>query len=199
MGAFSSLKIDRFIEVDKLIRAKYQDNLEFMQWFKRYFELNVPMQYEYDPAERRKLAKGGKNAKSVLSSSGSSSARVASSTTKRSVVPERKSSSEVGASRKPIASRPKSSSTVDVELQKKFETLSTNHTQLQSFVEGLEKERDFYFSKLAQMEELLQKVKEEKKDSLTEETNGIVDNLFKIMYAESATTEESSAVASAAE
>merc|ERR1712227_514356 len=181
MGAFSSLKIDRFIEVDKLIRAKYQDNLEFMQWFKRYFELNVPMQYEYDPAERRKLAKGGKNAKSVLSSSGSSSARVASSTTKRSVVPERKSSSEVGASRKPIASRPKSSSTVDVELQKKFETLSTNHTQLQSVVEGLEKERDFYFSKLAQMEELLQKVKEEKKDSLTEETNGIVDNLFKII------------------
>lgn len=196
-SAFTSLKIDRYIEVDKLIKAKYQDNLEFMQWFKRYFELNVPMQYDYDPAERRKLAKGGKNAKSVLSSSGSSSARVASSTTKRSVVPERKSSSEVGASRKPIASRPKSSSTVDVELQKKFESLSTNHTQLQSVVEGLEKERDFYFSKLAQMEELLQKVKEEKKDSLTEETNGIVDNLFKIMYAESATTEETSAVASA--
>jgi hypothetical protein len=26
------------IDVPKLIRAKYQDNLEFLQWFKRYFE-----------------------------------------------------------------------------------------------------------------------------------------------------------------
>jgi len=193
-SAFTSLKIDRYIEVDKLIKAKYQDNLEFMQWFKRYFELNVPMQYDYDPSERRKLAKGGKNAKASLSST---STRVATTTTKQRVETTT-SASAMGASRKPLVNKTKSTnSPVDAELQRKFDALSTNHTQLQSVVEGLEKERDFYFSKLAQMEELLQKVKEEKKEGLGEETNGIVENLFKIMYAESSSTEETSASASA--
>jgi len=218
-SAFSSLKIDRFIEVDKLIRAKYQDNLEFMQWFKRYFELNVPMQYEYDPSERRRLAKGGKNAKTLLSSSGtkSTSAKRISTTsstsasTSTTATNNKTTTSLTGASRRPIASKSgmithnnkmnKNDVAVDVELTKKFEALSTNHTQLQSVVEGLEKERDFYFAKLAQMEEMLQKVKEEKKDSLGEETNGIVENLFKIMYAESetTTTEGSSSVEVSAE
>lgn len=190
-SAFTSLKIDRYIEVDKLIKAKYQDNLEFMQWFKRYFELNVPMQYDYDPSERRKSAKGGKNAKASLSST---STKVAKTTT----TTKQRIETTMGASRKPLVNKTKSTnSPVDAELQKKFDALSTNHTQLQSVVEGLEKERDFYFSKLAQMEELLQKVKEEKKEGLGEETNGIVENLFKIMYAESSTTEEASATASA--
>ena len=206
-NAFNVLKIDRYIEVDKLIKAKYQDNLEFMQWFKRYFELNIPMSYEYDPAERRKVAKGGKsfnaNSTKVASSSNSNRTTSDNNTSKRA-----SGSMGASASRRAVVNSNRTSSKssnnsstvkVDEELQKKFESLSTNHSQLQSVVEGLEKERDFYFSKLAQMEELLQKVKEEKKDSLTEETNGIVENLFKIMYAESATTEESSSAVTSAE
>jgi len=37
--AFNNLGIDKHIEVDRLIRAKYQDNLEFLQWMKHYWEL----------------------------------------------------------------------------------------------------------------------------------------------------------------
>ncbi len=48
------------IEVEKLIRAKYQDNLEFMQWFKRYYELNRPAA-DYDPVAQRG-GKGGPGA-----------------------------------------------------------------------------------------------------------------------------------------
>jgi hypothetical protein len=33
--AFTKLKINRHIDVDRLIQGKYMDNLEFMQWFKR--------------------------------------------------------------------------------------------------------------------------------------------------------------------
>jgi hypothetical protein len=43
------------IPVDKIVRAKYQDNLEFMQWFKRYVETTGPTQ-GYDAAAAR--AKG---------------------------------------------------------------------------------------------------------------------------------------------
>jgi len=38
---FTKLLIDKFIDVDRLISGKYMDNLEFMQWFKRFFELTL--------------------------------------------------------------------------------------------------------------------------------------------------------------
>ena len=42
-----------FLQVDKLVKAKYQDNLEFCQWIKRYFDLNYSGQ-PYNATERRK-------------------------------------------------------------------------------------------------------------------------------------------------
>jgi hypothetical protein len=42
--------------VQKLIKAKYQDNLEFLQWIKRYYDLHYPGG-KYNAVERRKEAK----------------------------------------------------------------------------------------------------------------------------------------------
>ena len=39
--------IDKTIPVDKLIKAKFQDNFEFCQWFKTFFDVNYAGQ-EYD-------------------------------------------------------------------------------------------------------------------------------------------------------
>jgi RP/EB family microtubule-associated protein len=39
--------------VPKLIKGKYQDNLEFLQWMKRYYDLHNPG-VEYNAVERRK-------------------------------------------------------------------------------------------------------------------------------------------------
>jgi microtubule-associated protein, RP/EB family len=55
---FTTMKIDRHIEVDRLIRGKYQDNLEFMQWFKRFYELNASGA-PYDAIAIRERGKGG--------------------------------------------------------------------------------------------------------------------------------------------
>lgn len=55
---FTSLKLDKHIEVDRLIRGKYQDNLEFMQWFKKFYELNASGQ-PYDAIAQREKGKGG--------------------------------------------------------------------------------------------------------------------------------------------
>jgi microtubule-associated protein, RP/EB family len=41
------------LQVDKLVKAKYQDNLEFCQWIKRYFDLNYSGE-PYNAVERRK-------------------------------------------------------------------------------------------------------------------------------------------------
>lgn len=57
-NAFASLKIQKYIDVPKLVKCKYQDNLEFIQWFKRFFDLNCgDRANDYDALERRKQAK----------------------------------------------------------------------------------------------------------------------------------------------
>ena len=51
--SFAKNDIKRYIDVDKLIKAKYQDNLEFLQWMKRYYDINCNSE-PYDAIGRRK-------------------------------------------------------------------------------------------------------------------------------------------------
>lgn len=39
--AFDDCNISKHIEVDRLVRAKFQDNLEFLQWMKSFYESNT--------------------------------------------------------------------------------------------------------------------------------------------------------------
>ncbi|SBS83118.1 EB1 homolog, putative [Plasmodium ovale] len=58
-SVFNKLGIKKYMDVDKLIKGKYQDNLEFLQWFKAFFERIVDYNNEqiinYDAIERRKI------------------------------------------------------------------------------------------------------------------------------------------------
>jgi RP/EB family microtubule-associated protein len=64
-SAFNKNKIRKHVDVDKLIRGKYQDNLEFCQWLKAFFDQTSPMMSRgrdgYDPVAVRAKGKGGKN------------------------------------------------------------------------------------------------------------------------------------------
>jgi RP/EB family microtubule-associated protein len=71
--AFMQLKIDKHVEVDRLVRGKYQDNLEFMQWFKAFYERNASGQ-PYDPVAQREKGKGGAQFTSKFGGSGAASA-----------------------------------------------------------------------------------------------------------------------------
>ena len=53
--AFNKLNIEKKAEVEKLCRGKYQDNLEFMQWFKGFLDRHAVAE-GYDPVAAR--AKG---------------------------------------------------------------------------------------------------------------------------------------------
>uniref|UniRef100_A0A8C9GQ04 Uncharacterized protein n=1 Tax=Piliocolobus tephrosceles TaxID=591936 RepID=A0A8C9GQ04_9PRIM len=59
-STFNKLGVKKYMDVDKLIKGKYQDNLEFLQWFKGFFERVIDYNNEqvinYDPIERRKIA-----------------------------------------------------------------------------------------------------------------------------------------------
>lgn len=58
--AFTKHNIQRYVDVDKLIRAKYQDNLEFCQWLKAFYDQSGVFRDEYNPMEARERGKGGK-------------------------------------------------------------------------------------------------------------------------------------------
>jgi len=52
-NAFDKNGVKRHIDVPKLVKARYQDNLEFCQWLKSYFDKNYNGE-PYDAMARRK-------------------------------------------------------------------------------------------------------------------------------------------------
>lgn len=55
-AAFARAGIDKPVEVNKLVRAKYQDNLEFMQWFKALYDSRLPID-GYDAIRARSVCR----------------------------------------------------------------------------------------------------------------------------------------------
>lgn len=65
-AAFSKNRVQRHVDVTKLIRAKYQDNLEFCQWLKAFFDQAGVIRENYDPSAVRAKGKGGKKYNTFL-------------------------------------------------------------------------------------------------------------------------------------
>ncbi|CAI0399411.1 unnamed protein product [Linum tenue] len=141
---FNKLKIDKHIEVNKLVKARPLDNLEFLQWLKRYCDsVNGGIMNEnYNPIERR--CKGGKErVKGSIKASKSlqsNNTHHHSATVDSGPKPSRASTGSGGGNH----------SSVDIQ------ALSNEITDLKLSVDLLEKERDFYFAKLRDIEILCQ-------------------------------------------
>ncbi|XP_001360676.2 microtubule-associated protein RP/EB family member 2 isoform X1 [Drosophila pseudoobscura] len=41
-SAFTRLKLDKAVPIDRLIKGRFQDNFEFLQWFKKFFDSQAP-------------------------------------------------------------------------------------------------------------------------------------------------------------
>jgi hypothetical protein len=37
-NVFQKMEVTKHVDVEKLVKGKYQDNLEFLQWMKNFFE-----------------------------------------------------------------------------------------------------------------------------------------------------------------
>merc|ERR1719369_2510978 len=57
-AAFKRMTVDKIVPVDKLIKGRFQDNFEFLQWFKKFFDANYSGE-EYDPVAARGGAQMG--------------------------------------------------------------------------------------------------------------------------------------------
>ncbi|KWU46764.1 hypothetical protein RHOSPDRAFT_31582 [Rhodotorula sp. JG-1b] len=150
-NSFKVHGIDKPIPVDRLVRCKMQDNLEFLQWLKRYWDMNFPGG-EYDPIARR----GGAGARAPSAThSASGRAPVASTSGARRAPPA--SRPAAATARAPLgaggrASSARSSSAAGGVDPAALEALNAQMSEMKLSVEGLEKERDFYFNKLREIE-----------------------------------------------
>lgn len=140
-----------------------QDNLEFLQWSKRYWDQYFPG-LDYDPVARRKGA-------GTSLAAGPSAPRVGGSTGARR--PAANAPSSAGAR---LAPRTGSAAGGGGNA-----ALIAQNKELQESVAGLERERDFYFNKLREIEVLLQ-TEVEAKPELETEADGVVPKVQAILY-----------------
>ncbi|KAL0543097.1 hypothetical protein IC582_018184 [Cucumis melo] len=148
---FNKLKITKHIEVSKLVKGRPLDNLEFMQWMKRYCDsANGGVVQSYNALERREASKGGKDAskKSTTSHSSAKGSTGAASRAQVSQNARRNEASVNSGNQAANASKPSSNGGLTA--------YDEQITTLKLSIDSLEKERDFYFAKLRDIEILCQ-------------------------------------------
>lgn len=138
-----------------------QDNLEFLQWTKRFWDQYFPGG-DYDALSRRK----GSGAPASSASAG-----MRASTTKR---PAATTSTTRAARPAAAAGTGAASGTAVAKLQQENNALTET-------VAGLERERDFYFSKLRDIELLVQGAFEAEPE-LENEEGGLLKQIQNILY-----------------
>lgn len=177
--SWKTLGVDKIVPVEKLIKGKFQDNFEFLQWFKKFFDANFDG-HEYDPLE----ARGGEPLPSDIKTTSSttaskmpaarvapmkrspvrstSNASVNRSDVRRGPVP---SAVKAAASSRlqPVShqqSRQNAQQSVDHQavatLKRELDEAKEQLTDCDNVIASLEKERDFYFAKLRQIEVICQ-------------------------------------------
>jgi len=185
---FDKQQIDKFIDVAKLTKGKYQDNLEFLQWIKRYFDLNYSGG-EYNAVERRSIAAtkgtGGSSVPKKTVGAPVKKTPVSTEAPKKSVAIAPKPTTKTATSSTSSAPKPKPTSTPKTPStdsavdDSKITELNLTIAELRVTIDGLEKERDFYFSKLRDVEVMCQTATAEE----TPDYEELMKKIFKVLYA----------------
>jgi len=148
--AFQKQGIEKLIPVQRLVKGRFQDNLEFLQWFHQYFNSSYYGR-DYDPIEKRKRCKGVNQIKS----------RSAKSTKQR----KHSNLTNSPGGGKLIKSRSSGKSVAtasgNAKLKKDIEALTKDKAYLEEQLEristtakAIESERDFYFQVLLKVEKM---------------------------------------------
>ncbi|KNZ57276.1 RP/EB family microtubule-associated protein [Puccinia sorghi] len=147
-AAFKKHQIDKPVPVTALIKCKMQDNLEFMQWLKKYWDMHYPGGH-YDAVARRKGAPADPNP--LIASAPKTASNGAGRTAKAL-------GTSIGQGfllQLGMGARTTSRTGNSLGTQKEIENLTTQLEEFKLSMEGLEKERDFYFNKLRDIEILI--------------------------------------------
>jgi len=149
-NSFKKMNVDKIVPVEKLIRGRFQDNFEFLQWFKKFFDANFDGA-DYDALEARSGITLGKG-RGAHQDGGKRLERIPSQVSRNmaSRHPPLRQHVQSPTSRKVSGSGDSNSAQV--------EELSQQIMEMRLTIEGLEKERDFYFGKLRDIEIVVQEM-----------------------------------------
>lgn len=176
--AFSKVGIDRHVEVDKLVRGKYQDNLEMLQWIKTYFDRSFQGQ-DYNAASRRFTETPPEWARPGGAGAVQRKAPAPAKVGNGAVAPALLSRSRVAEG---FAGRGPAGPAANISLlQEEHDRMREEVVDLKITVDGLETERDFYFQKLRDIEIMCQAWEENPTVSMT--VNKFVEEIQNILYA----------------
>ncbi|CAF1526577.1 unnamed protein product [Rotaria sp. Silwood1] len=193
---FKALSVDKIVPVEKLVKGKFQDNFEFVQWFKKFFDANYTDPHDYDPVAARDGQPLGSGTKALGpgATSGSSGTRappavaarppptktvappIARPTTTTKPIQQQQPKISPAAHRAPappvqqppVANDHHQNTRVhqptagsdhhhqNARLQQEIDHLQDLIQQHASQIAGLEKERDFYYQKLRDVEMICQ-------------------------------------------
>ncbi|GAM39243.1 microtubule associated protein [Talaromyces pinophilus] len=159
-NTFKRHSIDRPVPVESLVKCRMQDNLEFLQWAKKFWDQHYPGG-DYDAVARRK-ASGGPAA----STAPITAARTSSAGARRGTTP-------TGAGVRPRVAGAGAGPGVAA--------LNQEIAAQKEAIAGLEKERDFYFAKLRDIELLLQTAVEADPE-LEKDEDSLVKHIQGILY-----------------
>ncbi|KAG0282896.1 hypothetical protein BGZ96_012728 [Linnemannia gamsii] len=148
---FTNRKIDKAVPTERLMKCKMQDNLEFLQWIKKFWERNFPGDH-YDAAARRGAANEPMAAANRSTSSPARRVRNNNGVANRSMS-GRGPNDHLSAAANRSLRGPSPDHSVILALQTELQEERTT-------VAALEKERDFYFGKLRDIEVLIQQESE---------------------------------------
>merc|ERR1711976_159050 len=146
-ASFKKMNVDKIVPVDRLIKGRFQDNLEFIQWFKKFFDANYGGQ-PYDALASRgnvEIGSGSTNGTSrgaPASRIGVGQSRIVKSSPANRVPPKPRPGAGTGG--------------MSANAAAQIEDLNAQLMETKLTIEGLEKERDFYFGKLRDIEVLAQ-------------------------------------------
>ncbi|KAL4451759.1 hypothetical protein ABPG75_007421 [Micractinium tetrahymenae] len=173
--AFDSQGIDKVFLPEALSKGKMQDNNEFMQWFYGYWQqVTGGQEFDYDAIAVRQSCKTGDWKKfSLGESAGASGGRTGGTiaAVRRGPAPAAPRAAAAATAKVPLArgasiksgggsgpvSRTTSASLEQLEAaQQEAEALREQNTELKLKVDTAERERDFYFEKLRDIEILCQ-------------------------------------------
>ena len=160
IDAFARHNIDRLVPVEQLIKCRMQDNLEFLQWSKRHWDKYFPGD-EYDAHARRKESAANAPAPTPRTSSSAGARRPQAGAAPRAT-PRAAAAKSVGGGGASGA-------------------LRAENDTLREAIAGLEKERDFYFSKLRDIELLLQTAVDQDPE-LEKNDDSLVKKIQTILY-----------------
>ncbi|XP_050296001.1 microtubule-associated protein RP/EB family member 1 isoform X3 [Anthonomus grandis grandis] len=183
-AAFKKMGVDKIVPIDKLVKGRFQDNFEFLQWFKKFFDANYRGN-EYDALGARggeQMGNGGANAPkghgmmqrkpAAMVQPTAAPNRAGAASVANKPVGKARAMPKAAPKAAPIAARPAPNRNAG-DLSGKIEDLNTQIAEYKMTVEGLEKERDFYFGKLRDIEVMCQE----------EENNPLIQKILDVLYA----------------